>query len=182
MFPARYFAGRYFPRRYWPAVGSDIVLLGCDLAITGGRGNEIAVAGGRENEVAITGARGNEITITGGVCDMAERADIEFARGEKVLLTVACGETVTGRTLAFYLRSTQEAVGSALITKTSGDGIEEDGDDTESVVVTLSASDTLARAKGTYWYDVWFTDATSTSPARIAYGACKVLGQVKAAP
>ena len=80
----------------------------------------------------------------------------------------------TGWTFAWYLvRSLDTAQGvtklaaRALITKTSGDGI--DSSTEPNVDVTIDAADSVELAPGTYAYELWRTD--SGNVRRLAYGS-----------
>lgn len=109
---------------------------------------------------------------------------VNFPRGgkrsHKIKVTDASGnpQAMTGWSLAYIWR---DAVGNAVVTKTTASGITVgDGDGTDDLAtVTVDAADTSAQTGKKYAWALWRTDSTNDDP--LATGTL-VLSQVAAQP
>lgn len=94
---------------------------------------------------------------------MADKNSLFLVKGAAVAISFTGSTTLTGWTLAFYLKD--DYGGTTLVTKTTSSGIAIDG--TTGYTVTLTSTNTN-QTPGLYYHETWRTD--SGSEDLLAYG------------
>lgn len=118
---------------------------------------------------------------------MAEpyKQDISFFRGEdfRLRVTMAGADDVSDWEIGFYIRTAAEAALGPLVERTVSNGgvtMTAEGGAIGEFTVTVTDDISITLTPGTYRYDLWRID--EGDEVMLAYGVCKVLGQVRHDP
>jgi hypothetical protein len=131
-----------------------------NLTLAGSVGTALALTGSKGTALSLTGTKGTAISLT-GTKNVATQANIEFYKGEDVVLTVSMSPTtnISGWTLAFTLKKLYTD-NTPVFTKTTGGGGITITDSVNGVfTITIASADTSGLDLRAYAFDIQRTNA-----------------------
>jgi hypothetical protein len=127
---------------------------------------------GSVDSVEVSGSIDDEVDLTGGITLTEVNQNFEMYSGDsKSIYVTVAGEDLSGSAIKFQAaRSVQD---SAVITKTTGDGIQITGAGNSVISISLDAEDTEALV-GKYYFEVQVTSAAG-KVSTVAVGRMKIM-------